>query len=502
METNKLADLGVIGLAPMGKALALNLREKGYTVAVFNRTAKKVKELEEECALDGKTSDTLKNEDDEAESRHDGNDKTTEKRKTSLVEKKDKEKTGEAEAKRTSEAELMRTGEDATSSLKKGSFIFTYNIEQFTKSLKNPKKIITIVKGTGTDEVISHLSPFLSRCDFILDFSNSTPDITEKRQKSAKCNFLGVGISGGTEGARNNGGVMVGGASQTYATVQEILHSISNSVGYFGEGGSGHFVKMVHNAIEYALMGVLAEFYELLVKIKRTEWIFKWNEEIRMYLIDALESVVKNERFKEIEGRVEMKGTGMWVLKEMAGRCRTVLLGSAIDQRIGSQEIEEKKDEKTEETKENTIITRSRTNLKRALKAVTFSLLNEKSAKNALLFCLKMCYREGIDMLENNGIYNINVKEAVRVWRKGCIIQSNIIDEAIDVKHLKDVKKIMLYAVNKDVRMGTISNCYYKKIKCEKQVMILAGMRDYFGAHGVYINNEQVNIEWEKIKRP
>ncbi|ELA47236.1 hypothetical protein VCUG_01232 [Vavraia culicis subsp. floridensis] len=496
---NKQAQLGVIGLAPMGRALALNLRDKGYVVAVYNRTGSRTKEFEEECEREG---ETIKTGEEESRADESGNDRTASGR-----EAKDKAGSNEANA---------NVAGDKTA--QKGSFIYTYAIDEFVRSLQAPRKVLAIIKSDATDELMALMSPHLSKDDYFLDFSNSTPDVTELRSRNTNYHYLGIGISGGTEGARNNGGLMVGGPSSSYAVVQPILMSISNSVGYFGDNASGHFVKMVHNAIEYALMGVIAEFYEVLNKLGKEDLMAKWNEETKMYLVDAALQVTGNERFDKIEGRVEMKGTGAWVLKEMSGRCRTLLLNSAIDQRMSSMHgtthgaqdgsgqqdntvITKAKSKDTTDSdapSDNVLVAKSKLSLKKAFKMISFSALSEKCLKNAFIFCLKMCYKEGLDILRNNGTYNINVKEAVRVWKKGCIIQSDIIDEEIDAKHCRDLKKVILYAVNKNIRIANASNCYYKEMRDDRQIMLLAGLRDYFGAHGVYIDGEWTNIEWRK----
>ncbi|ELQ75738.1 6-phosphogluconate dehydrogenase, partial [Trachipleistophora hominis] len=286
--TNKQAQVGLIGLAPMGRALALNLRDKGYVVAVYNRTESRTREFEKECEKEFEEVDNKGRDDVKDNKGKDNKDKDNDTKDKSINDKstRDNDASGNDESStRLCDDDTSTSNTNSTPT--KGTFIYTYTINAFINALQQPRKILTIIKSDATDDLLAQLIPLLSKNDYILDFSNSTPDITEIRTRDTPCHYLGIGISGGTEGARNNGGLMVGGPSAAYAAVQPILFSISNSVGYFGDGGSGHFVKMVHNAVEYALMGVIAEFWEVLDRLGKHELMASWNEDMRMYLVEA-----------------------------------------------------------------------------------------------------------------------------------------------------------------------------------------------------------------------
>jgi 6-phosphogluconate dehydrogenase len=202
----KKQQVGVIGLAVMGKNLALNIADHGFSVAVYNRTPAKINEI-------------LK----------------------------------EAEGK---------------------DIVGPYTLEEFVEVLETPRKIILMVKaGEAVDETIHQLLPLISPGDLIMDGGNSYYLDTIRRSKELEAlgfHYLGTGISGGEEGARNGPAIMPGGKAEAYQRMEEILTAISAKVDkepcctYIGENGAGHFVKMVHNGIEYADMQLISEAYFIM----------------------------------------------------------------------------------------------------------------------------------------------------------------------------------------------------------------------------------------------
>ena len=203
----ELADVGLIGLAVMGENLALNMESKGYKVAVYNRSAPG-----EEGVVDR------------------------------FVNGRGKDK----------------------------KFIGSNNIQAFVNSIRAPRKIMMMVKaGSPVDELISQLVPFLSPGDVIIDGGNSDFNDTERRVKEVEQKgfyFIGSGISGGEEGALNGPSIMPGGSAKAWPLVQELLQSIAAKLEdgtpccqWIGNGGAGHFVKMVHNGIEYGDLPLIAE---------------------------------------------------------------------------------------------------------------------------------------------------------------------------------------------------------------------------------------------------
>src|SRR5574344_1769077 len=228
----ELADVGLIGLAVMGENLALNMESKGYKVAVYNRSAPG-----EEGVVDR------------------------------FVNGRGKDK----------------------------KFIGSNNIQAFVNSIRAPRKIMMMVKaGSPVDELISQLVPFLSQGDVIIDGGNSDFNDTERRVKEVEQKgfyFIGSGISGGEEGALNGPSIMPGGSAKAWPLVQELLQSIAAKLEdvtpccqWIGNGGAGHFVKMVHNGIEYGDMQLIAEAYSLMrdglnMSAEEMHTVFSaWNE--------------------------------------------------------------------------------------------------------------------------------------------------------------------------------------------------------------------------------
>jgi 6-phosphogluconate dehydrogenase len=202
------ADIGVIGLATMGQNLALNIDEKGFRVAVFNRTVEKV------------------------------------------------------------DAFLQHEAKDS-------HIIPTHSLPEFVAALKAPRKILLMVKaGAAVDEFIDHLTPLLSAGDIIIDGGNSLFTDSSRRYESLKAkgiSFIGAGISGGEEGARHGPSIMPGGDSAAWPAVKPIFQAICAKTeegdpccDWVGEQGSGHYVKMVHNGIEYGDMQLICEVYDIL----------------------------------------------------------------------------------------------------------------------------------------------------------------------------------------------------------------------------------------------
>ena len=236
----KKQQIGVIGLAVMGKNLALNIESKGFTVSVYNRSRSKTDEL--------------------------------------LSESQGKNIKG------------------------------TYTIEEFVNSLETPRRIIIMVKaGKPVDDTIEQLKPYLSKGDILIDGGNSFFQDTIRRNVSLEeegFRFIGTGISGGEEGALKGPAIMPGGQEDAYRLVEPILTSISAKVDgqpcctYIGPDGAGHFVKMVHNGIEYGDMQLISEAYYLLKNIlgmtppELHETFAEWNKgELDSYLIEITQDI-------------------------------------------------------------------------------------------------------------------------------------------------------------------------------------------------------------------
>ena len=238
---------GVIGLAVMGENLALNVESRGFPIAVYNRSPDKTENF---MATRAKDKDVKA----------------------------------------------------------------AYSLEEFVKTLKRPRKILVMVKAGGpVDAVIQQLKPLLEEGDMIIDGGNSLYEDTERRTKELEATglgFMGMGVSGGEEGALNGPSLMPGGTESAYQDLEPILTKIAAQVDdgpcvtYIGPGGAGHYVKMVHNGIEYGDMQLIAEAYDLLknglgLRNERLHEVFsEWNktEELDSFLIDITANIFPKKR--------------------------------------------------------------------------------------------------------------------------------------------------------------------------------------------------------------
>jgi len=288
MIMDKKADIGLIGLAVMGENIVLNMERNGYTVAVFNRT----------------------------------------------VEKVDKFLNGRGKGKK---------------------FIGAHSIEEFTASLKRPRKVMLLVKaGKAVDDFIEQIIPHLEPGDIIIDGGNTHFPDTNRRTKYVESKgllYIGTGVSGGEEGALWGPSIMPGGSKEAWPHVKPIFQSIAAKVDdgtpccdWVGENGAGHFVKMVHNGIEYGDMQLITEAYQIMkvllgMSADEMHLVFKeWNEgELSSYLIEITRDILA---FKDTDGQpmVEkildtagQKGTGKWTgIEALEQGVPLTLIGEAV----------------------------------------------------------------------------------------------------------------------------------------------------------------------------
>ena len=264
--------IGVVGLAVMGRNLALNIAEKGFPVAVYNRSREKTDELVRDAAA-------------------------------------------------------MPLGA-------------AYTLQEFCAMLAKPRRILLMVKaGAAVDDTIAQLKPYLEAGDILIDGGNSFFKDTIRRNRELEqqgLRYIGTGVSGGEEGARHGPAIMPGGQAEAYREVQPILEAISAHVEgdacctYIGDDGAGHYVKMVHNGIEYADMQLIAEAYALLKNVagldaaQLHEVFTRWNEgELDSYLIEITRNIfaqIDTETAKPmvdiILDEAQQKGTGKWTSQE------------------------------------------------------------------------------------------------------------------------------------------------------------------------------------------
>ncbi|MEQ8752483.1 MAG: NADP-dependent phosphogluconate dehydrogenase [Coleofasciculus sp. G1-WW12-02] len=369
---------GVIGLAVMGENLALNVESRGFPVAVYNRTSSKTEEFM---------------------------------------------------AKRASDKNVTAA----------------YSLENFVKTLARPRKILVMVKaGKPVDIVIDQLKPLLEPGDMIIDGGNSLYQDTERRTKDLEATglgFVGMGVSGGEEGALHGPSLMPGGTDTAYKELEPILTKIAAQVDdgpcvtYIGPGGAGHYVKMVHNGIEYGDMQLIAEAYDLLknglgLDHQQLHQVFsEWNttDELNSFLIEITADIFKyidpdtNQPLVDlILDSAGQKGTGRWtVVSSLELGVPIPTMYAAVNARV----ISSYKQERVAAAKELTGTTGKYDGDSQAF-------INK--VRDAL-YCSKMCsYAQGMALLgkaSQEFNYNLNLAETARIWKGGCIIRAGFLDK-------------------------------------------------------------------------
>ena len=369
---------GVIGLAVMGENLALNVESRGFPIAVYNRTAAKTEAFM---------------------------------------------------AKRA-------TGKDV---------VAAYSLEEFVQVLERPRKILVMVKaGKPVDGVIEQLKPLLDEGDMIIDGGNSLYDDTERRTNDLEATglgFVGMGVSGGEEGALNGPSLMPGGTEAAYKELEPILTKIAAQVDdgpcvtYVGPRGAGHYVKMVHNGIEYGDMQLIAEAYDLLsnglgLTSQELHQVFaEWNttDELNSFLIEITADI-----FTKSDGETDVplvdlildaagqKGTGRWtVVSSLELGVPIPTMYAAVNARVMSAY----KDERVAAAKDITGPSGKYQGDKKAF---------IDKVRDAL-YCSKMCsYAQGMALLSKASMefnYNLDLAETSRIWKGGCIIRAGFLDK-------------------------------------------------------------------------
>lgn len=450
----QLADIGLIGLAVMGENLVLNMESKGYTVAVYNRTVDKV-----DAFVNGRGAGK--------------------------------------------------------------NFIGAHSIEQLVASLERPRKVMMLVKaGQPVDDFIELLLPHLEKGDIIIDGGNSLYTDTNRRVKYVESKgllYIGTGVSGGEEGALKGPSIMPGGSPAAWPHVKEIFQSISAKVDgvpccdWVGEGGAGHFVKMVHNGIEYGDMQIINEAYHLMKDVlgmtadEQHEVFKKWNtEELDSYLIEITRDILA---YKDADGKplVEkildkagQKGTGKWTVDAaLEVGVPLTLIGESVFSRCLSAQ----KDLRVLVSKE-----------------ISGPVINFTGNKEEFVNNLKMAlygakiisYTQGYNlMMESAKEYgwNLNYGGIALMWRGGCIIRSAFLG---DIKKAFDKqptlpslimdsffkaqieksqlgwRKVCAEAMIQGVPVPSLSSAlsYFDGLRSETlPANLLQAQRDYFGAH-------------------
>jgi 6-phosphogluconate dehydrogenase len=293
-----LSRIGLAGLAVMGQNLALNIAEKGFPISVYNRSSVKVDETVERAKAEGNLP--------------------------------------------------IRGFHDAG---------------EFVKSIQKPRCIIILVKaGAPVDQTIELLSRYLEKGDCIIDGGNEWYENTERRAEAVKAKgllYLGMGVSGGEEGARHGPSLMPGGTLEAYKYIEDVVKKVAAQVNdgpcvtYVGPGGAGNFVKMVHNGIEYGDMELIAEAYDVLKSVgglsnkELHETFFEWNKgELESFLIEITADIFsvpddkgEGQLVDKVLDKTGMKGTGKWTVQQAAElSVATPTIATSLDLRFLSGE--------------------------------------------------------------------------------------------------------------------------------------------------------------------
>ncbi len=448
------ADIGLIGLAVMGQNLVLNMADHGYRVAVFNRTTSKVDEF-----IDGPAKGT--------------------------------------------------------------TIMGTYSMEELVASLSSPRKVMLMVKaGDVVDAFIDMLVPLLEPGDVIIDGGNSHfPDSTrrtaELREKGLR--FIGTGVSGGEEGARFGPSIMPGGDAEAWPLVKDIFQAISAKVDdepccqWVGQDGAGHFVKMVHNGIEYGDMQLICEAYSLMenalgMNCDQMQQVFsEWNEGVLdSYLIDITKDIlaVKDEDGEPLLDKIldtaGQKGTGKWTgISALDLGVPLTLIGESVFARV----LSSLKDERVRAS----AILGSRPQSPVANDAEIINAL-----RDALYASKIISYAQGFMLMREAAKeygWDLNYGDIALMWRGGCIIRSTFLGNikeayeknpelenlALDTFFTDALKsaeagwrKAVILAVEHGIPAPAFASAlaYFDGYRSARlPANLLQAQRDYFGAH-------------------
>jgi len=455
MNTNQ-CDIGIIGLAVMGENLALNLESKGFSVAVFNRTT----EVTEKFAA------------------------------------------GRAKGKNIQPTRTM---------------------EEFVAALKKPRIAMMMIKaGKPVDIVVGEIALLLERGDVLIDGGNSLFTDTQRRGKELEetgIHFVGMGVSGGEEGALKGPSLMPGGSRESWEIIAPIFRKIAAHVDgepccrYMGPDGAGHYVKMVHNGIEYGDIQLICEAYAILKDIlemqapELADVFAEWNKgELDSYLIQ-----ITSEIFRKIDpdtGRplVDMildkagqKGTGIWTLQSAI---RQSVVISTINAAVEARVISSRKEEREAASK---ILPQPR-----ARKFTGNRTRFVDAIRDALYASKIVSYAQGMELLRSGSTeykWNLNLGDIATIWRGGCIIRAKFLNRIVEAyqrdpelhnllldryftRAIKKAQRNWRVAVTTAIKHGvpvpafSASLAYFDSYRSAwLPANLLQAQRDFFGAH-------------------
>ncbi len=443
-----LKEIGLIGLGVMGKNIALNLSDNGLIIKALNDSKEKLEEVKKEFS---------------------------------------------------------------------GTFEGFTDISDLINSLEKPRTILLMVpSGKATKDVIEKIKDLLDEDDLVIDGGNSFYLDSEENGlalEQKKIKFIGMGVSGGEEGARNGPAIMVGYKNKISEDLKNTLGAISaktdqDCIGFYEGYGSGHFIKMVHNGIEYAEMQLIAEIYEILRRAEKTNeeiasFFDNLKEESRSsYLVEITSKILRQKKdeiyiLDEIKPFASNKGTGKLTVETSLNlKVPTPSIFAAYDARVQSNnkndwgEISKKSD-----------------------------LSSEKDLSNCLYFGRVASMIQGLELI-GKYIEEINLSIVLNNWMGGCIIRSNLLKELNDISstsrgfvndlkinkifkdNLESSKKIISDAMLNDISTPVLSaslNWYLNLSSSSNPSNLIQAQRDFFGRHKVQLvdSEEDVNIDWD-----
>ncbi|MGN6445139.1 NADP-dependent phosphogluconate dehydrogenase [Amnibacterium sp.] len=449
-----VADIGVVGMAVMGSNLARNLAHHGNVTAIYNRTASKTDEV------------------------------------------------------------IAEHGSE-------GEFVPSHDIDDFVASLKKPRVAIIMVQaGKGTDAVIDQLADRFEPGDIIVDGGNANFLDTIRREQDLRkrnLNFAGTGISGGEEGALNGPSIMPGGSDDAWKRLKPILESIAAEaegepcVTHIGHDGAGHFVKMVHNGIEYADMQLIAEAYDLLRRVgghdtaALAEVFDEWNQgDLESYLIEITAEVLRQQDAETGKPLVDVivdqagsKGTGVWTVQNAVGLGIPV---SGIGEAVFARAVSSKPDQR------KAVQALEKGRPEPVAKPDGF----EDDVRAALYASKVVAYAQGFDIIiagAEQYDWQIDKGAVAKIWRAGCIIRAKFLNRIVEAYERNPELPTLLAdeyfakivadgeaAWRRVVSTAALSGVpapgfasalsYYDSLSSDRlPAALIQGQRDFFGAH-------------------
>ncbi|MCB9639398.1 MAG: NADP-dependent phosphogluconate dehydrogenase [Myxococcales bacterium] len=451
------AQIGVIGLAVMGENIALNIERNGFPIAVYNRSYDKTERF----------------------------------------------MSTRAQGKQVTAARTL---------------------EEFVAALESPRRILLMVQaGKPVDAVIESLKPLLDKGDIIIDGGNSHYPNTERRAVELEkegLRFFGMGVSGGEEGALWGPSLMPGGDKETYTLLEPVLRKIAakadgeDCVTYVGARSAGHFVKMVHNGIEYGDMQLIAEAYDLMryglqLSSQEIASIFtEWNQsELQSYLIEITSHIVNFQDdqadatgllIDKIVDSAGQKGTGKWTTVAALNMGIPIpTITAAVDARILSAQAAVRKAIPNQDVVAPDLTPDQKQELIQSIKAA--------------LYASKICsYAQGFHLIQaasQESQYGVRLDETARIWKAGCIIRAGFLDKIrtayaqnpnlthlfLDPDFARDLeerstawRKVVQWAIEHRIPMPATATslAYYDSLRRERlPANLIQGQRDFFGAH-------------------